>query len=588
MEGTIPFLEHGIDLMDKRTVIALGIIALIFVFLPYYWEYIGFNQPDPDAGGTTDSLTVDTSAATRPSSEPEPAETQGGAPGREAFFDSTGATAVIDTLPEQFVRIETDLFTARISTRGASLTSYELKNYSYFNKGVSLIEMIPERSVYPLEFQFPEAGRLSSDEISFQVSGGDVNVSGTGPDSATVTLTGVTPEGAAVAVDYTFRKKSYLVGIGIRAARDGELSRVTRMNILWRGGLDPSESNRSDDYGYFKGYVNQGGEVATFDDFDDGRLKEGSSGSVKWAATKSKYFLAALIRTDELAEDFEITATEKKLVEKGQEVAKREFTIQLGNRLEATTTPHFELYLGPIDYSILGSIGYELDRTVELGFKLFQPFARAILWFVKTLHSIIPSYGWVIIVFTFVMKFVFFPFSRKNYQQMARMKSLQPKLKEIQEKYKEQPQELNKRMLRLYKEEKFNPLGGCIWMLPQLPIFWALFTVFKSAIDLRGAHFLWLEDLSQPSLALAVIMAAAMLVQQLLTNKDPKQKFMVYGMPVLMFFLFKGFPAGLVLYWTVYNLLSIIEQKSVERGLVAAAAASDAPGSDLPSKTARK
>jgi YidC/Oxa1 family membrane protein insertase len=583
MEDTIPYPEHGTDLMDKRTVIALGIIALIFVLLPYYWEYIGFNQPVPDAGSTVDSLAVVTDTGNRPPDGGEPTETVGGAHSREVFFDSAAANAVIDSLPEQFVSIETDLYSARVSSRGASISSYELKKYHYFHEG--LVDLVPPRTEYPLEFQFPEASQLSSDQISFQASSTNVNLTGSGSDSSTVTLTGVTPEGAGVAVDYTFRKNSYLVGITVRAVREGELSRVTRMNMRWRGGLDPTESNRADDYNYFKGYVNQGGEVAVFDDFDDGRLKEGSSGSIRWAATKSKYFLAALIRTDDLAEDFEITATERKVVEKGQDVAKREFAVQLGNRLEANTSPHFELYLGPIDYSILGRVGYELDRTVELGFKLFQPFARAILWFVKALHSFIPSYGLVIIIFTFVMKIVFFPFSRKNYQQMARMKSLQPKLKEIQEKHKENPQELNKRMLRLYKEEKFNPLGGCIWMLPQLPIFWALFTVFKSAIDLRGTSFLWLQDLSQPNIALAVIMSAAMLGQQLITNKDPKQKFMVYGMPVLMFFLFKGFPAGLVLYWTVYNVLSIVEQKSVERGLPTAAAA---PGGDPPRKTARK
>ena len=103
---------------------------------------------------------------------------------------------------------------------------------------------------------------------------------------------------------------------------------------------------------------------------------------------------------------------------------------------------------------------------VEMGFWLFRPFAIAIHWFLTTLHEVIPNYGWVIILFTLVMKVVFFPFSRKNYQSMARMKAMQPRLKEIQEKYKDQPQELNKRMMKLYKEEKFNPFGGCLWMLP--------------------------------------------------------------------------------------------------------------------------
>jgi YidC/Oxa1 family membrane protein insertase len=125
-------------------------------------------------------------------------------------------------------------------------------------------------------------------------------------------------------------------------------------------------------------------------------------------------------------------------------------------------------------------------------------------------------------------------------------------------------------------------------MLPQLPVFWALFTVFRSSIDLRGAQFLWLHDLSQPSILLAVIMAAAMLLQQLLTNKDPKQRFMVFGLPVIMFFLFRNFPAGLVLYWTVYNILSIVEQKSVERSMVPVTAGPTSSGSEPSSRKSLK
>jgi len=192
----------------------------------------------------------------------------------------------------------------------------------------------------------------------------------------------------------------------------------------------------------------------------------------------------------------------------------------------------------------------------------------------------------VIVIFTMVMKVILFPFSRKNYLQMHRMKALQPKLKEIQEKYKDDSQELNRRMMKLYKDEKFNPLGSCMWMLPQLPIFFSLFTVFKSYIELRGVGFLWLTDLSQANLLLCGFMSAAMLGQQLLTNKDPKQKLLVYGMPVLMFFFFRGLPSGLVLYWTVYNILSIAEQWSVERSLPPVTPA--VVVADTPRKSAKK
>lgn len=550
--------------MDKRTVTALGIIGLIFVLLPFYWEWIGFSKkPVPPAESQLAEPGSDSLAAY---SDSEFAGDSGALSGAPAATTSRPGAPAFDTLPEQFATIETDLFTARLTSRGAGIASFKLKRFEYLD-GTGPVDLVPQRLSYPLQFSVPEAGSLNFQEVSFTPSVAEVSLSERTSDSASVSFSGVTPGGAPVRVEYTFRRSSYLVGLRVHLGQEGEFSRATRLDLGWKGGLDPTEHNRSDDYGYFSGYVRQGAEVAKFDSFDDGKLREGSTGSIEWVGTKSKYFLVALIRTDATAEEFEVTATESKVVEAGQQVARREFNIQLGNRIQGGQDPRFELYLGPVDYHVLGHVGHDLDRAVDMGFWLFKPFAVAILWFITFLHKIIPSYGWSIVIFTVVMKVILFPFSRKNYQQMHRMKALQPKLKEIQEKHKEDPQELNRRMMKLYKEEKFNPLGGCMWMLPQLPIFWALFTVFKSYIELRGEGFLWLTDLSQASLLLCGFMSAAMLGQQLLTNKDPKQKFLVYGMPILMFFFFKGLPSGLVLYWTVYNLLSIAEQWSVERGL---------------------
>ena len=550
--------------MDRRTIVALGLIGLIFVLLPFYWEWIGFSQKPPaisptdhPAADSTGVLSPETLAAVDSAWAARPAVAPGSVPAGQPAWD---------TLPEQFTTVETDLYTARLSSRGATVASFKLKRFEYLN-GDGAIELIPHRDAYPLYFALPEVSHLTFEQVAFTPSALELGLQGDGPDSLTLAFSGSTSDGAPVRVEYTFRRSSYLIGLKVHVGREGELVRATRLDLGWRGGLDPTESNRSDDYGYFSAYVRQASEVAKFDSFDEGKLHEGSTGSVDWVGTKSKYFLVALLRTDAAAEDFEVTATQTKVVEAAQEVARREFSIQLGNRLQDNSDPSFELYLGPVDYYILGKAGRDLDHTAEMGFWLFRPFAIAILWFITVLHKVVPSYGWVILLFTVAMKGILYPFSRKNYLQMHRMKALQPKLKEIQEKYKEDPQELNRRMMKLYKEEKFNPLGGCMWMLPQLPIFWALFTVFKSYIELRGVGFLWLADLSQPNLFLCGLMAAAMLGQQLINNKDPKQKFLVYGMPVLMFFFFKGLPSGLVLYWTGFNVLSIGEQWYVERQL---------------------
>lgn len=558
--------------MDKRTVIALGIIALIFITLPYYWEMVGFSPKEAPqnlpadtiatpGAGVTNGDAIDFPGGSGSYAESIPAVL----PGADSAVASPPGAARLDTLPEEFYEIETDLYIARISSRGGSFASFVLKKFGSFEGGQ--IEMIPDRADYPLQFAFPEANGLVSSSLAFRGNDRALDLTGRGRDSANVELEARTGAGAQVRLIYTFRRGTYTVGVRIAAPRDGELARVTKLNVLWKGGLDATEENLSDDYDYFAGYARQAGEVAKFQKFNDGTLHEGSSGDISWVGTKTKYFVVTMRASDGPAEDFDITATERKQLERGQEAAKRIFDLSLGRRVTGAVDTRFELYLGPLDYYILDAVGYGMERTVEMGFWLFRPFAVAILWFITTVHHIVPNYGWVIVLFTFAMKAILFPFSRKNYVQMAKMKALQPKLKALQEKHKDDPQKLNQQMMKFYKEEKFNPLGGCIWMLPQLPIFWALFTVFKSAIELRSAEFLWLVDLSQPSLALAIVMSVAMLVQQMLTNKDPKQRFMVYGFPVIMFFLFKGFPAGLVLYWTVYNILSIVEQKWVEHTL---------------------
>lgn len=541
---------------------ALGLIALIFILIKPYWSLIGFNLDEDTNPSPADSSIVvpgdnfsgqsarDFEAASRPLDDLN-----------QVQFPQ--ANLIADSIPEEFTVVNTNLYVATFSSRGASLASFRLKKFTYPDKGDD-IEMVPTSRGYPLGFSFPEADGLSSHGIHFTSSRTDLTVSKASPESEYITFSGVTAEGDLIEVRYAFHHDSYRIGMDIDVTRGRALALVTRLDLSWTGGLEPTETDLAEEYEYFKAYARQGEEVVTFDSFDSGVLKESSSGMIDWVATKTKYFLMALRRVDAQAEDFTVNGSQQLTLENGQEVEKRIIDIQLGNRLITGAPLKFELYLGPVDYYVLSDVGHDLEQTVEMGFWLFVPFSIAILWFVTTLNGFIGSYGWVIIIFTVAMKVILFPFSRKNYHQMAKMKALQPKLKALQEKFKDDKEKLNKAMIKFYKEEKFNPLGGCIWMLPQLPIFWALFTVFRTLIGLRGESFLWMADLSQANMILALIMALAMLVQQLLTNKDPKQRFMVFAMPALMFYFFRTFPAGLVLYWTAYNVLSIVEQKSVE------------------------
>ena len=179
------------------------------------------------------------------------------------------------------------------------------------------------------------------------------------------------------------------------------------------------------------------------------------------------------------------------------------------------------------------------------------------------MHSVIPNYGVVIIIFSLVIKAVFHPLTKKQVRSMRRMQALQPKMEKLKERYKKEPQKMNQEVMKLYKDAGVNPMSGCLPLLPQMPIFYGLFQLFRTTIELRGADFVWwVTDLSQkdPYYILPIIMTILMFVQQRLSTKDPKQKMMTFFMPLLFGFLFRNFPAGLTLYWTCYNLFSVIEQ----------------------------
>jgi YidC/Oxa1 family membrane protein insertase len=210
-------------------------------------------------------------------------------------------------------------------------------------------------------------------------------------------------------------------------------------------------------------------------------------------------------------------------------------------------------------------------------------FWYAILPFFLFIHKFISNWGIVIIIFSIVMKLVLTPFTRYQMKSMKKMGELQPKMNALREKYKDEPQKQQQMLMKLYKEEKINPAGGCLPMLLQLPILYALFGVFSSTIELRQAYFgLWITDLAVPDVivqlpfsiplfgvdylsGLALLMGITMFIQQKMTVKDPKQMAMVYIMPIMLTFLFTTLPAGLNLYYFMFNLLSIIEQYFVTK-----------------------
>ena len=238
------------------------------------------------------------------------------------------------------------------------------------------------------------------------------------------------------------------------------------------------------------------------------------------------------------------------------------------------------VYLGPLEHETLGTYGAELEKMMSLGWAwVIRPIAEYIFLPLFTgIHYFIPNWGIVIVVFSILIKLALHPLTKTSMRSMKRMQALQPMMEEMKEKYKDDPQKMNQAVMGLYKEYGVNPAGGCLPLLFQMPILYALFAMFRSAIELRQAAFFgWITDLAVPDIlftlpfklplfglqeisGIALLMGVSMFVQQKMTVKDPWQKMMVWMMPVMFTLLFNSFPSGLNLYYAVFNILSVGQQ----------------------------
>ncbi|HEX7344387.1 MAG TPA: YidC/Oxa1 family insertase periplasmic-domain containing protein, partial [bacterium] len=312
----------------------------------------------------------------------------------------------------------------------------------------------------------------------------------------------------------------------------------------------------------------------------------GAEGETHWVAQRGKYFEVAMRPVSGAAQGVKFGIEAQPLI--GNQRPKV-FSMALVMKEDlGAEAGDFSIYCGPIDRKLLAQFHPQLEATMNWGWKIIEPFSKMILWSLKALHEFIPNYGVVLIVFSIIIKVVLWPLTAKSTKSMSRMAALQPKMKELQEKYKATPERLNKAMMQLYKDEKVNPFSGCWPMLLQMPLLYGLFIVFRSTIELRRAPFmLWIQDLSMPDVvahlpfnipmygSAVAILPVAMGVTQFLMSKamitDPKQKIQVYFMPIFMVLIFNTLPSGLNLYYALFNLWSYLQQVMLKKqGLIPA------------------
>ena len=546
--------------MDRNTLSALLLIALILVLTPYYLELV-----TPTKRRAIDSLSVESAEApprqTTNFEEPPPQTTENPPP-----------IPRIEAVDERVFSIETDLYFAEISSRaGGSINSFILKNYT--GPDSNYVDLIDDSNRENLSIQAKNIDAEPLDLSSpWRVSNFPNTERITSPTA--VTFSTNLFNNKEITKTIVFYPDSYLLDIDtdMSSCSDNLLSGL--FSFSWHGGLPSTEKNNSEDQTYFSGYVYQGGELEDTKASQGENILSSYKGSLDWLAVRTKYFLAAFIPEDP-------TSVISGSI--GAYYNDRE-SYDMSISVPATDLYGASVYLGPLEYSRINQIGKDLDLVMNFGWFFIIPISKGVLWLLKNMHDYIPNYGFVLILFSILIKIVVYPLTKKSYQSTRAMQALQPEILALKEKFKANPQKLNQATMALYKKRGVNPLGGCLPMLLQMPLLFALFTVFRSTIELRGEPFiLWIKDLSSPDVifnlpfsipiygdyvcALPILMAFSMFVQQKMmtggAEQQGQQKMMQYFMMAFFFLIFNSFPSGLNLYYTLFNVLTIIQQKLV-------------------------
>jgi len=484
-----------------------------------------------------------------------------GAPTATAQLPPSGLP---DAAAEDTIRIHTPLATYSISTRGARVVGATLERYKNQAPGSTnqLAELLlPGSELLALRLVVG-SDTLNLDEWQFTASTGEMSIDGPTAVEFTAVQGGVT-----VQLTYTFRPDDYRIGV------EGTVSGVGPNGGLLLVGMGPGLANTEANLVENErsmGFVTkaQSTRFKAFQSLDTAAVMT-VSGPFEWVAVKSKYFVTALLAFEPGAAPVGGLAV-RPLPQPGQKKAERA-AIWASMLLPAAGDFQYELYAGPMEYSRLAGVGHEFDDVNPYGWPGFRviirPVAVAVRWLLVWMHvNLHLPYGMVLVLFGILVRLILWPLNQKAMRSTMAMQAIQPELKAIQDKYKEDPAKLQQEMFKLYKEHGVNPLGGCWPMLLPMPVLLALFFVFQNTIELRGQSFLWLPDLSRPDpfYIIPVIMGLSMFALTKMGQRgippNPQMKMMMYVMPIMMTVLFLNFASGLNLYYAVSNIASIPQQ----------------------------
>ncbi len=540
-------------------------LALAFTLMWIWFEWMQFSAPVP--------LTADVSQVQEQFIESEIP----GVPNVNRLVDDSVPSAIQGlAIPDarvamaqgQRIHVQTDVFDVVIDTHGGDIRSVHLREHQATHDRTQNFQLMSDQGKL---FHIAQNGiavtansllPAPTHKSIFQATQTNHILTG---DTLVVPMTWE-QDGIKVTKTYTFTRGTHLIEVNYRVEN--------RTNLMWSGSLYSQLVRGSYDPEHRKLMYTFTGPVLfdphaenmfTRHSFNDLETEPVQNRSILggWTAMIQHHFLTAVIPDQNtqnsfyirpLSEDRFVTGVVKPLVE-----------IPPGQTANLTT----DLYMGPIIQNVLRDVAPGLERTVDYG--IFTLLAKPIFWLLSTIYSVIGNWGWAIIVLTILIKVLFYKLSEKSYRSMARLKKFQPKLKQLKEHYGDDKAIFQQKMMKLYKEEKINPLGGCLPILVQMPVFIALYWVVLYSAEMRQAEWiLWINDLSatDPYFILPVIMGVTMYIQQRLNPSvmmDEMQQKIMKLLPFVFTIFFMFFPAGLVLYWVVNNILSVAQQSYITR-----------------------
>jgi YidC/Oxa1 family membrane protein insertase len=563
--------------LDNNSRVVFFLVSCIIV--------LGVSQffiPAPPPAAVNPSNPVSQSGATVTNAAPMAAD------------ESSDSTALAKALPKAqalnipaaSVTIETDDYTAIFSNEGAALTSFQLKKYQN-RQTHQPVELVNSDPAHPKPFSLLYSG-LPLNAQRFTVEGSSKNLTQAN-EEAQLLFRYRNPQGLILEKHFTFKNGSYLIGteITVSQAKPGSLEAGT-LTVEWADTLGREEMTAGTNSRV------QGYRVATLagDHVYSESMKKSQEAAeipspITWTALANQFFMAALI-PDPSSGGASVKVVRDNNAFKSPTpedpnpgLDPKTFTPR---PLLVFQTPElkqgqsfkekFQVFLGPQDYSLLKSLGLQLERVIDLGtFGFISVYMLALLqWFFTLVHN----WGLAVILLSVSVKLLLWLPTHNSYKNMyitqQKMREVQPKVDALKRKYPDDKQKQQQEQMKLFNEAGINPLGGCLPMLFQLPVFWALYATLNHSIELRGAHFLWLGDLTlhDPIYVLPFLMGGTMILQQkvsgqLATQAAGQQKMMMWMMPVVLTFISTKWPAGLLLYWVVTNILSMVQQKVVNR-----------------------